>query len=498
MARRFGVILTICFGILLVVIGLIVLMLYLLPNTSIGGIRSVYMKNQFTNYYGAEIAQIFDPLRRNIIIESDNTPVTIRIRSDGQGDENSVTVFEDANGITFNSVNSTRLNFMQEYGDDDLVYTRISVVAPKGAVIRDARIYINLKDENSGHGYNFILRTGKAVSFEADAPSQVIIINKMVVEGSGHVAAPAAVVGKNSVIMKVGELIINGNNTSVNCRADISRDVTINGTSRGIELGNVMGNVNIDGNSHYVSMGDVSGSVKHTGTYGSLKAKTIGGNLNVTGEQIDVNVGQVVNNMINNRYGNVSIDSVLGYSDIRMETGNLRLGTSSTNKAHGNVIVNGDSDNPKRSGSTSVYFAETSLGVFRTFAVDGNVSVYGARKHVYIEVAAYGTANVNVEFADVLDGTTMDKANKIIVHGSRELNKKGGNVVVKLGKASTSFLLHLENTFEIKNELVFPNILWYNTITTKNGQQIVEVPYQVGSGGNFVWVKTHASVRIIK
>jgi len=503
MSKEFKVVLSVIAGAVVMIVGILAFCLYVVPGFTFMGATVVTMSNQYTNYYGPEIAQIFNPTRRNIIIESSGTPVVVRVRSIGHGDENSITIYEDANGISFNSVDRTHLNILQEVGENNVIYTRIQVIRPKGAVSRSSCVYINLKNENFTP-YNFILDNGTSpVTFEHATSVTTLNIDKLVVHGTGHVSLPQTT-PSTMFTLTVGELEIKSAGASVDCRSDILRDVTIEGNTRGVTLSRVFGSITVKGSFNNINgVAYVGGSVVFESSAGKFTADEIIGNLKIIAETAPITVQSVAslidpddviegfgirnisgsvtvhhvkgNANIHNKLGSVTVHRVNGDANIYMEAGVLNLGRSNVaDGVSGNVVINPDSNFPKRAGTTTIYFMPGSLAGILMHAVDGHVNVFRAQGAVHIEVAARGIANVRVEFVAFSPG-----AKTIIVHGSRRL---GGEVRIDLSPGTLGFDLHLEATDERRNRL--NSQLLYNTKElNNNGDPIVIFPPIEINGG---------------
>jgi len=491
--RTFGIIIVVGIGLLLVAGGILVLLLYVIPNFSFFGANSIYLRNQFTTYYGPEIRQIFDADRgihgRNIIIESERTPVHVRVRNIAYGDAYTITIFEHANGIVFNAVDRTHLNILQEiHPRNGHVYTRIQVVEPRGVLARTSRVYIHLPDGDP-RPYNFIVRNGIApVSFEHDPSVLELNINRLEIHGSGPVTTQASSAEDLSTFtLSIGELYINALNAHVNARSDIAGDVTIRGTSRNVTLSRVFGAIDVEGLTHTLNVTSVAGDLRFEAGVGGLSAGTVEGHLAVDTTSANVTVSNANSGLnINNGVGNVSVARVVGTSYVTMNTGNLTLGGgTNTNGVQGNVYVNhelaGDNDpvRARRTGNTNVFFAPGSTYSVVIYQIDGAVNVRNAGGVILIWVAARGVANVTVGLGDL----GVAAMRQIRIHGSREQARTGGTVNLILHDREAPFSLRLANTFAMNNNL-------------PGGVSLGNGTHAINGGGNLVDVLTHGLVNL--
>jgi hypothetical protein len=415
------------------------------------GMNGVYVRNNYTTYVGDELESMF--AQRDMMIESSKAEIIIRMRKVGFEDKGRIQVFEDANGISFNSLSRTQIDFMEELADNGNPFTKIVIREPKGAMTRTARIYINLglrHQDTPGQDlipYNFILNTGASpVKFEYDPSVANMRINRLTVHGTGNVELPSS---NEAFSLIVGELNVDSSNSSINCPSPITGAVAISGTSRNVTL-DATGPVTVSGVSHRVTLGTVSGNVDFDAmTSSSLTiGKACYGNLtvNMPTSQISLNVREVVHLDVNAKGGSVSAGKVSGNSVILMDNGTVNLGTRGTDSG-----VFGDVDINKRTGSVSIAYANspTAIGTCKIRTLDGNINVYGVRNAVDIYVpSSVANANVSVAFAAFMWNSSA--TSRIIIEGSRKPNT--GNIEVKLlGLFPASF--HFRGASEIVDNI---------------------------------------------
>ena len=143
-------------------IGLFLIMLWTVPAFRPFGMDGIWIQSKYMTYIGDEFDHIFR--QRNMVIESRSAEIIIRVRKIGFEDEARVQVFENANGISFNSISRTHVDFLESLDENGVPYSRIIVREPRGAISRTARVYINLVREEGviQNPYNFTLETGRS------------------------------------------------------------------------------------------------------------------------------------------------------------------------------------------------------------------------------------------------------------------------------------------------------------------------------------------------
>ena len=494
LGRGFSKLAIIVVGIILFCVLLFLLFIFVIPGFKPFGMTGVWERSKYTKYL--DLDDIF--IERNMIIESQNTEIIIRSRKIGSGDEGTITVFENANGISINSMDRTQLDFMHvldEYGDP---YTKIIVREPRGAMSRTARVYINLKREimtpdSEQDAYNFILNTGRStVRFEHDAETESVKIKKLVVNGTGDVSLP---VPRNSMDFTwvVEDLEINSRDASVNCKPLIKGQVRMIGNSRNLTLGNVEGSVWVEGrwNNVYVDkvgveiggggVSEAGDAIRFISNTGRLYVyNNCVGRLYARSNEATINVRRANKVDIEVKHGSVAVSGVSGITEeyvieklfptlpesyiineetlnvdarIIMDSGNLILGHSAGMSAwatssselgvYGHVYIN------KKDGGANVTFANhaTAVGNCYIRAIDGSFDVYGVRGLVNIFVtSAARYARVNVGFVEIVPN------NVIIVDGSKEPDRGDGDVTVYLMHPTINIGITLEvwNTYDAR------------------------------------------------
>jgi len=429
----------------LLLIAVFIFCVYNVQNFQPWGMSGVAVQGRYMTFVDPELEYIFD--QQNFIIESNNTPIFIRVRKEGQHDQGYVQIFEDAHGIAFNSMDRTQVDFVEYIDDRGDVYTKIRIREPRGMMTRTARVFINLKHENvvnfnprvgvdladAGAGYNFILNTGRSpVVFDFDDAASDLVINRLDVRGTGSVsiAKPAKAT--------LNYLLVDSSNANVAIGSPVQTMVNIRGNSSNISLGEI-NSLDVQGDRHRVHATSVTASALFNVKDGSLSVSgVVGGNIIARGENLSISAMEVdnldVRNLENNpdsiftqtiTSGSVSISRVNGNVDVRMESGSLTLGTRGSNE-NGELGVYGDVNVIKRLGGASVTFAncEEAVGSCIIWARDGMINVWGVRGYVNIQTVSAGTSDVSVAFADVFGNS------RIWTGGSHEPNTAGRRITV--------------------------------------------------------------------
>jgi hypothetical protein len=450
--RGVRIFLAVVLGVILMLVGFFILLLYIVPELRVGGVTAVFERSKYTTYFGDGIDAAFS--ERNMIIESHNTEIVIRIRKIGFEDEARIQVFEDANGIAFNSMKRTQVDLLHYLDEDGVPYTKLILREPEGAVLRTAKVYINLKrDPNIPDGqqpaYNFILNTELSkVSFEYDPEAEFMQIDKLVMNGTGFLTLPeplkATTQNPKPFELNIGEFEVNAPIASVTCKSKITRTFTVNGNSTKIILGEV-GDVAVNGTTNNIYVDKVGRDLSFNSKYGILQIyEQCAGRVLVRSQTVKVNIRKTNDLDVETYNGSVSVNGVSGFSSIKMEDGVLALGVRAyANAASNDLGVYGNVFIEKKYGGASVIYANYasangSCTVRRAY--DGNFNIHGVRGVVDIEVAAMGNANISVGFSAIAPGCVIN------VLGSREPLKFGEIAVVLLDE-NLGITLRVENTY---------------------------------------------------
>jgi len=255
-------------AIFLIVI-LLVAFLFLVPGSSLGGVSAVTRATYIT--YSADTnPDVADLLNsRNIIIQSNYIDVEVRVRRDDQYSEGSIQVWENATGLTFNSVTRTHVTWEQVIvvSEDNVgeVFYRIVIHEPSGIISRSGKVYINLfasANVNVNY-YNFILDTGRSnVTFASDdTDDDVMEIGELVVRNSSGTINFPNPVREEDFRVNIQNIDVRGNGTTINKPTDVNGSVNVRGNFVTLNLGNIGGSVNVSGHTGRLSFRDVRGNI---------------------------------------------------------------------------------------------------------------------------------------------------------------------------------------------------------------------------------------------
>jgi hypothetical protein len=401
--------------------------LFTAPSTSIFGVRSVATGRQTeTTYYARHIPGVRTLLESGkIMIESNYIPVEINVSKARQFDELSIQIWEDSTGLSFNSVQRTRIEWSQvlvprETGGVHTaeVYHKIRVIEPSGVIARNAELVINLPATSPclyplhpqpcmecPLPYDFILDTGGSiVTFTSDSVEPLNVGNLEIRNAFGHISL-------SPTHFNVGNVIVDSRAVTLNCRSTIRGDVTIRCDVGRFTFGDIGGNLVIGGR------GNVDGGANRIMFAG---ANTIGDNAidcsDINCDEIDCDVrvrirgNSVIFNSENRGvivdgdvrfYADNGVFSVARSGHIHMETVNAGLTGIAANGMVSSV-------NYKATGAGWVNMAHIGNALngaaeVRIEAVRGNVNVRGVWLNTFV-TNRYGT--INVEFAAGPTGIT--------------------------------------------------------------------------------------------
>jgi hypothetical protein len=418
--------------VILVLAGVFVVMLFVVPKFKPMGMTGVYVNNKFMSYKGDEVERIFT--NRNIIVESASAEIFINASSDTSGAKGRVEVFENANGVAFNSLARTQIDFIETLDEWGGPYCKIVVQEPKGAVARTARVWINLKydmsmDETEAPPYNFILNTGKSrVNFTYDESREYMGIKLLRVTGTGGVNFPAMQAGARAFKMDVETLDVESSNGQVKCPWPVGA-VHVKGNSS-LTLG-VVDNLFVeDGGSNTIKAQEVRGAVDITSENCSFNCNKVLGNLDVTADRAAIGVQECGKLTVKaagetaTMTGSVSAGKINGDTKILMHSGSGSLGVNGTSGVRGNVDVE------NWYGSVNVNYGKDLPGPTSTKVrvKNGAVNVRGANGFVDIETNSKAEVNVFLSFYALVRQNGRDS--RIAIYGSDEKGSGMANITV--------------------------------------------------------------------
>jgi hypothetical protein len=431
---------------------LFIAILFLVPGSNFFGVTSVNARNLSTTYYGPEVQRTLS--HRNIIIESHDIDVEIRVRKADQKDAGTVQVWEDSVGVSFNSVNRTLVDFMQYLDDNGDVWHKIIIREPNGILSRRGYVYINLNRNDDAEQteeylkpYNFLLSTERSnVTFAADdADIGYLLVDKVTVaNASGKITFPAPT-ASNPYFVDLKELSIEAARADVTCRGPISGNVDIKCTDGRFNFGAIGGGLDVQGGENIVTVDTVAGGVTMKGTAGNLTAAgDIGGEVNYEcrngrvslqgcGSLNAITVDAAVNaKTVNGDFdftatdrGNCTVNEVMGETTVRAVHG-----ATAVYDAHENVTVY------NRYGRITVSFSEEidvdasdNAAAYPALTVegfDGFIDLRNICGPTNVTVDFGGMGYVNADFRRIIG------ANQIWYKSSSRPNLSYGNINITI------------------------------------------------------------------
>ena len=343
---------------------------------------NVHAVNSYTRFFGDDIDEMLGS--RNLIIQTDHTDVEISVRNPGQLSEQSITLFEDARGISFNQMHRSHIDWSQIVLDDGSVFYKIRVHEPVGAVTRSARLIINLLSDTPDNvvPYNFIFMTGTGnVSLTADPNAQHMRVDSIRIPrgtfGAFNFSPPPNAHGMS---LDIERIYVESNVRTLSATAH--SHIYIASPSGRFTLGTV-GNVTVrDGVSVNVRATTVVGDIYFNSVAGSLHVGTATGDVSVNTTVANVNFTTLNGDIdiTHNGTASVSIRTLNGDIYFNSTFG----GTLSVPALHGNI---------------------TARATHTTMNIGGNgIGVNGVRGNVDIE---NNFANTTVTFNNTIDVMAM-------------------------------------------------------------------------------------------
>ncbi len=435
-----------------VVLGLLIGVLFIFPNSSILGARAVNERDTQIVYQDEDLTNAF--ANGKFILESYGTQVEVKMSNAGYEGQNTVVVNESATGIAFNNLSRTLIEWTQTLYDNELYY-RIKILEPSGMVFNQnpTTVYINLPYRDDSFRYNFVLQNHySAVNFsfvDETVPADALLSHNLVIESASNVNFPYH---QNNSIDNVS---IKGNRTKLTCQSPVLHNVVVSGANNVLEFGNsdlagINGDLTISGNNNQFH-GTKANRVNFTADDGVLNmSKTIAA-LDVTTVRAAINVRDVTGGVnMETQSGNLQVNSVGSGLNFTAGTASAPSATASinANKVTGAVVVNNygvgtitlhDVDGNVKVNSYQINGGKIDVSMLRGADVhnidilgyDGNINVReinGGKVRIGVlgELARAGAANIFAQFNHV--GTDCEISTGGYLSGPVEW----GNVDVKL------------------------------------------------------------------
>ena len=320
------------FAFIVMLLVLVVAMLFLIPGSSLFGVSSVDGRTSYTTYLASNNSDVEDLLKcRNLIIESRSIDVKILVGKSGQLDENSIQIWDNSTGLTFNSIKRTHVDWEQIIIEKEMedgtfvgeVYYKLIITEPSGIISRDACVYVIYPMEtiaaSHAKAYNFFLNTGSSsVSFSSDDFEEegftynwLNVDTVTVGNATGKITFPERE-NEGDFYVEVGKIVVIGNNAEVdNKEATVEGGVDVSGDNVKLSLGEVEGDINVTGDKVTLSVGDVAGDITIEARTGTITVGSVGGSVNIKGS---INFNQRTNSGV-----------VAGNVDFRGDNGKVEI-----------------------------------------------------------------------------------------------------------------------------------------------------------------------------
>lgn len=517
-------------GVFLIIIGVIAIIIYWPSEWTFWGMSNVNVRHIHTTYASDEVAAGL--AHRNLIIESRNTNVEIRVRKfeqyNVQDNRGTITLFENARGLSFNNIHRTHVGLTQTFVGDDVFY-RLRVVEPTGAVVRNSNLVINLvgdEDEFNGAPYNFILDTrGGAVNFTADQDVEHMLINSVTImpTTNGPIRFPSIPTQAFPFAITLNYLNINSNFANVAVPQGVRRAVEITSSFGSVNTGNIGLEAQPDALLRVTSSTNIS--VTTSNVWGHIEFASGAGSLIINGQQgvsgpvdFSTNTARLQATQIHGRLdiesrvaSNISITTTQGPVDAEFVAGGslnitnvFGAGTVYVRSHSATITIGGTGTTagvsqgariPVRvynhQGSTAVNFARGAdaygAPTLNFNGFDGNITATRIAGPANIFIASGGRATITASFAVVAMGTST-----IHFQGATQANTNFGNVNITLltvGQPALGlfepFHLQVEGTRGARDFTGWPvrNILGNTSIGVEIPNWHHDGPWQV-RGGN--------------
>jgi len=360
-----------------IVIGGLIALLFIFPNLSIFGAKSVNERDTQIVYRDEILDDAFANGR--FIIDSVGSQIEVKMSNVGYEGEGTIVVNEAATGIAFNDLNRTLIQWTQTlYGGE--LYYRLKVLEPSGVVFNDkpTTIYINLphRAPSDTFEHDFVLQSKYShvnFSFNDNTAGQTdaLKIGDLMVESAATVNIPS------SPNISLNNVAIKGDSVKFTCQSSVLGDVTVSG-SKGEQTFNskIKGKVTINGQGNTFN-GDESGNVLYESADGKLTMNSVQ-NLNVTTVS-----------------GNISVRKVTAGATMNTQSGSLSIGTI---ESAGLQFTAGTPEAPNATANVKVDKVNGDVTV-KNYGV-GGVSLGGVNGHVDVDSSQVNGGKINVAFSD--------------------------------------------------------------------------------------------------
>jgi hypothetical protein len=450
------------------VAGAIIGMLFVIPESSFLGMTAVNERDTQIIYRDTVLATAFAD--RNFVIESETVNVEIIMQKNNQMGEGTIVVNESAAGLSFNDIGRTHIEWTQVLVGS-VVYCKIKILEPVGAINQQkpTTVYINLPPNSET--FNFVLDNKRStVNFSfgdyRENNQDQLHIGTLTVKSAKQVKLPAY------TTMDVADIFVDGDNLDLDCKADVTGAVTVNGSGGRYNFEKIGGDVTVGGRANYFTAAkDVGGDVQFNGESGELKLFGSCGNLRVRTENANINANTVSGGVdMQTVNGNLSVNSItdgglnvtaIGKASVSVR--GVKGETSINNGGVGSINLEGVRDsvhvisNSIGGGAVNVVFDTSSATVsaepdITISGYDGDITVRNICGPARISVrdpiqlgttgGAAGKANIYASFSKVVGENNTITAGGYVNPGNLGI----ANVTVKLSSTVNPFTLRVQGS----------------------------------------------------
>lgn len=410
------------------VLGIIVGILFVFPNTTFFGAKAVNERDTQIVYRDEILTDAF--ANGKFILDSTSAQIEVKMSNVGYEGEGTIVINETATGIAFNSLSRTLLEWTETFYNNEIYY-RLKVLEPTGVVFnqKPTVVYINLphRDVSDSFTHDFVLQNVYSnVNFSLINPEKnsndALKIGNLVVES----AASVNIASGESITLN--QLEIKGDKIKFDCQSAVLGDVSVTG-SKGTQNfnGNIAGSIKITGEQNKFR-GDRAGNVTFEAKNGSLSLNNTQ-KLTVQTDNADITVGQVSGGAVmTTKHGNLrlrkitggGLSFIAGSAESPVATGIVAVNQTLTgnifirNYGTGNIDLNGVNGNvdiescQTRGKNINVVFSDSAADCeVKVLGYDGDINVQGINGWADIEVKdgwnGAGAANIKAQFNKVTE-----------------------------------------------------------------------------------------------
>jgi hypothetical protein len=496
--------------------GIVVGSFFVFPDLKVWGVTGVNERNTQVVYRDAKVIQEIFTSRR-LIIESQTADIKLLMGKEHKMAEGTIVVEEDASGLSFNSIDRTHIEWLQELvteNNTQVLYYKIIVAEPAGIISKRAptTVFINLwRDSVAPNGtsvapYDIILRTNSSVvqigGDDVDPAGDIDLnsfhINTLRIESAGSVTFP--VINNpinNDFYVDANNIVVTGSGITLNCSGRVNNEVKISGSGGTYNFTAIRPKANY--NSNALTVSGANNNVKVT--------ENAGGNVSFTADSGYLKLFKDCGSLaVKTTNANISVNSVKGSEGINMETVNGSLTAASVDAggvifhangsagvdigyAYGAISIPAIGTGSVRVGKagSSVNIPKMGIGSVTLGSSDGGI--YG---NVNVVSDLVNAGNVEVRFAKDANAPT---ANISGFDGNVSLYNISGAVNVSLRSSGRGNIhAHFLNVSGVSSLTTVGYVNDKNTVsTTANITVVIEKninPFTLNiTGSSYAWDK---------